>query len=187
MKGTGFSKTAARIAQRFALASGPLLIEPLGRGLINESFKVTAGTDRWVLQRINGQVFADPEGIMANLSRLAAHLARQEGLDLTWPALAQTAEGATWARDEEGAVWRLMTFIPGQPLERIEGASQAAEVGRLLGAFHRAVADAGAGRVRDASRVKYHPRDPRIAQEFEGSAVDSAGSRPRAGNRPGQG
>jgi Ser/Thr protein kinase RdoA (MazF antagonist) len=141
MKGTEFSKTAARIAQRFALASGPLLIEPLGRGLINESFKVTAGTDRWVLQRINGQVFADPEGIMANLSRLAAHLARQEGLDLTWPALAQTAEGATWTRDEEGAVWRLMTFIPGQPLERIEGAAQAAEVGRLLGAFHRAVAD----------------------------------------------
>jgi Ser/Thr protein kinase RdoA (MazF antagonist) len=141
MNGTEFSKTAARIARRFSLASDPLLIEPLGRGLINESFKVTAGTDRWVLQRINGQVFADPEAIMANLSRLAAHLARQEGLDLTWPALAQTAEGATWTRDEEGAVWRLMTFIPGQPLERIEGASQAAEVGRLLGAFHRAVAD----------------------------------------------
>jgi hypothetical protein len=135
MNGTELSKMAARIAERFTLASGPLVIEPLGRGLINDSFKMTAGTDRWVLQRINGQVFADPEGIMANLSRLAAHLARQEGLELTWPALAQTAEGATWTRDEEGAVWRLMSFIPGQPLERIDDDAQAAEVGACWGPF----------------------------------------------------
>lgn len=141
MKTIELRQTAERIAQRFAIASGPLAIEPLGRGLINDSFRVTAGADRWVLQRINGQVFPDPEGIMANLYRLGAHLARQGVVDLTWPELAHTTEGATWTRDEEGAVWRLMTFISGQPLERIEGDPQAAEVGRLLGAFHRAVAD----------------------------------------------
>lgn len=141
MKSTEFARTAARMAQRFAVASGPLTIEPLGRGLINETFRVTAGTDRWVLQRINGQVFPDPAGIMANLSRLGAHLARQGVVDLTWPELARTPEAATWTQDETGAVWRLMSFIPGQPLERIADAHQAAAVGRLLGAFHRAVAD----------------------------------------------
>ncbi|MGB8143871.1 MAG: phosphotransferase, partial [Chromatiaceae bacterium] len=142
MNSTDLCGTAARIAQRFTIASGgPLAIEPLGRGLINDSFRVTAGADRWVLQRINGQVFPDPEGIMANLSRLGAHLARQGVVDLTWPELARTTEGATWTRDEAGAVWRLMSFIPGQPLERIESDPQAAEVGRLLGSFHRAVAD----------------------------------------------
>ena len=141
MNNTELARTAARMAQRFAVASGPLAIEPLGRGLINDTFRVTAETNRWVLQRINGQVFPDPAGIMANLSRLGAHLARQGVVDLTWPELARTPEGATWTQDEAGALWRLMTFIPGQPLERIEGDPQAAEVGRLLGAFHRAVAD----------------------------------------------
>lgn len=133
--------TAKRITQRFAITRGPLAIEPLGRGLINDTFRVSSGADRWVLQRINDQVFPDPEGIMANLSHLAAHLARQGVLDLTWPELARTIEGATWTRDEEGAIWRLMSFIPGQPLATVESDRQAAEVGRLLGAFHRAVAN----------------------------------------------
>ncbi len=133
--------TAKRIIQCFGITRDPLAIEPLGRGLINDTFRVTAGTSQWVLQRLNGQVFADPEGIMANLSHLVTHLARQEVANLTWPELARTTEGATWTRDEAGAVWRLMSFIPGQPLATVESDLQAAEVGRLLGAFHRGVAD----------------------------------------------
>ena len=127
MNSTDLCGTAARIAQRFTLASGgPLAIEPLGRGLINDSFRVTAGADRWVLQRINGQVFPDPEGIMANLSLLAAHLSRLGNRDLVWPELATTDEGLTWTQDEEGAFWRLMGFINGRPLERVEDSHQAA-------------------------------------------------------------
>jgi Ser/Thr protein kinase RdoA (MazF antagonist) len=132
---------ARRIACFFTPTSGPVGIAPLGRGLINDSFLVTAGAERWVLQRINGSVFADPEGIMANLSRLAEHLTRQAAGDLVWPELATTAEGLTWVRDEAGLLWRMMGFIPGQPLVRINGDSQATEVGRLLGAFHRGMAD----------------------------------------------
>ncbi len=132
---------AASIARRFRLEAEELEVSPLGRGLINDSFLVRTATGRWVLQRLNGQVFPDPEGIMANLARLDAHLARQPRLDLVWPTLRTVASGATWTRDEAGATWRMMSHLPGEPLTAITTPGQAAEVGRLLGEFHRAVAD----------------------------------------------
>lgn len=132
---------ATDIARRFGLEAEDLEVTPLGRGLINDSFLVQAATGRWVLQRLNGRVFPDPEGIMANLARLGAHLDRQPGLDLAWPTLRPLASGATWTRDAAGGLWRMMSYLPGQPLARIANPGQAAEVGRLLGQFHRAVAD----------------------------------------------
>ena len=131
----------ASIARRFGLEADDLEVGPLGRGLINDSFLVRTASGRWVLQRLNGQVFPDPEGIMANLAQLAAHLARQPRIDLVWPSLRTLASGATWTRDEAGDLWRMMSFLPGQPLAAIRTPGQAAEVGRLLGQFHRAVAD----------------------------------------------
>ena len=141
MKSTGLLPLATGIARRFGLEAEDLEVTPLGRGLINDSFEVKANNGRWVLQRLNGQVFPDPEGIMANLSRLSAHLASQPLADLAWPALRPVASGATWTRDEAGDLWRMMSHLPGQPLERVATPRQAAEIGRLLGRFHRAVAD----------------------------------------------
>ena len=132
---------AASIARRFGLEAEELEVSPLGRGLINDSFLVRTASGRWVLQRLNGQVFPDPEGIMANLARLDAHLARQPWIDLVWPTLRAVASGATWTRDEAGDLWRMMSYLPGEPLAAIRTPGQAAEVGRLLGQFHRAVAD----------------------------------------------
>ncbi len=133
--------TAERIIQRFAITRGPLTIEPLGRGLINDTFLVAAETGQWVLQRLNDQVFANPERIMTNLSSLVAHVAHKGMGNLNLPELARTVEGETWTRDEEGAAWRLLSFIPGRPLGQIASDLQAAEVGRVLGAFHRSVSD----------------------------------------------
>lgn len=132
---------ATEIARHFGLEAEDLEVTPLGRGLINDSFLVRTATGRWVLQRLNGRVFPDPEGIMANLARISAHLDRQPGLDLAWPTLRRVASGATWTRDTAGDLWRMMDYLPGQPLARIVSPGQAAEVGRLLGQFHRAVAD----------------------------------------------
>jgi Ser/Thr protein kinase RdoA (MazF antagonist) len=124
-------------------AIDPLIgaIEPLGRGLINDTFSLTAGDNRYVLQRINGRVFPDPHQIMTNLQLLDAHLKTQGDGSLRLPTLIATRDGAACLRDEEGDYWRLMEFIPnGVTLERIESATQAREVGAILGRFHRSVA-----------------------------------------------
>lgn len=171
---------ATSIARRFGLEAEELEVSTLGRGLINDSFLVQAASGRWVLQRLNGQVFPDPEGIMANLARLDAHLTRQPRLDLVWPTLRTVASGATWTRDESGDLWRLMSYLPGQPLGVISTPRQAAEVGRLLGEFHRAVADLEPAHLR-VTLPGFHVT-PAYLRQFD--RVLAAGAHPRVqGNK----
>ncbi len=128
------------LAARFAIGRPIGAIEPLGRGLINDTFSLEAGGQRYVLQRINGTVFPAPERIMANLRILSSHLSERGTMDLRVPALITTREGADFLRDADGGVWRLMEFIADAvTLTRIENAAQAREVGAVLGRFHRLV------------------------------------------------
>ncbi|MFY9976063.1 MAG: aminoglycoside phosphotransferase family protein [Chromatiaceae bacterium] len=120
--------------------AGP--IEPLGKGLINLSFRVSAGGRDWVLQRLNGEVFAHPERIMANLRLLAGQGARASTLGLKIPALVPGRDGSPFVRGADGSLWRLMELIPDAiTLARLESSHQAREVGRVLGRFHRLAAD----------------------------------------------
>ncbi len=126
------------IARRF-LGHGatPLAVAPLGDGLINDSYRVQAATGAYVLQRINTAVLPAPEQIMANLSALAKAAAAHPALGVRLPALA-TAGGRGCVRDDDGNCWRLMECIePSRTLPALAHTTQAAEVGRVLGRFHR--------------------------------------------------
>lgn len=125
------------LCEQFAIDLPVDAVAPLGRGLINDTYRLEAGGRRYVLQRINGRVFPEPERIMANLARLARHPDRPESLGLRVPALIQARDGASFVRDPAGAVWRLMEFIPDAcNLSRLQNVHQAREVGRVLGRFH---------------------------------------------------
>lgn len=100
-------------------------------GLINRTWLV--GEPPWaVLQWVN-PIF-DP---MIHYD-IEAVTARLEESGLTSPRLLPTAAGKLWA-DLGSDCWRLMTFIPGKTLHRIENPRQAAEAGRVAGCFHRAL------------------------------------------------
>ncbi len=129
------------IATRFAIRRPISVISPLGRGLINDTFRLEAGGQVYVLQRINARVFPDPAQIMTNLRVLSNHLADLDDPGLRLPALIPTREGADFLCDVDNGVWRLLEFIPDTvTLSQIERAGQAREVGRILGGLHRAVA-----------------------------------------------
>ena len=130
------------IADRFALPAAVVRIEPLGQGLINATFRLTTADGRHrVLQRLNPTVFADPAPLMANLRRLAELGRAAQPGDPRIPGLIPTRDGADWLRDDAGAAWRLLEFIPdgiapGHPISL----AQARAVGTALGAFHRMLA-----------------------------------------------
>jgi len=133
-----------------AFAAGPAIgpIEPLGQGLINDTFSVVTDKGPFVLQRINPRVFPEPERIMANLEALAEHAARSSGIGLRVPGLSRAADGAPFVRAPDGALWRLMERIPDAVnLTRIEQPHQARGVGSALGRFHRLTRDLPPGRL----------------------------------------
>jgi Ser/Thr protein kinase RdoA (MazF antagonist) len=137
------------IARQFFPGGRDCVIHPLGQGLINDSYMVTAGTGhRAVLQRINRHVFPHPERIMENLRVLAQHeRARRDtrhsaddGIRL--PQILKTADGRDFVIDAEGGFWRALEYIEGsRTIERIADIRQAGEVGAALGRFHALIHD----------------------------------------------
>ena len=119
-------------------------ISPLGNGLINDTFLVTAESSHFVLQRINRTVFPAPGQIMENLIVLNRHLEQKPGAKgkLKIPALLKTTTDHDFYLDENGDYWRALGFIANtESLETLTTKSQAEQTGFALGHFHRLVSD----------------------------------------------
>lgn len=110
-------------------------VEPLGAGLINQTFLVT-GTDgtRYVLQRLH-EIF--PAEVNDDIEAVTVHLAARA---MSTPRLVRTVSGDLCLEAPDG-IWRLMSYVPGVAVERVESATRAREAGRLLGRFHVALSD----------------------------------------------
>lgn len=144
------------VAAAFALPGPPAEPAPFGRGHINATYRVEAGGRAFLLQRINPEIFPDPEGLMANLERVTAHLrGRLAAEGFADPhrrglTLVPSREGRTWVRDEDGALWRCLVFIEGtRSLARAEHASQAEEAAFAYGSFLRRLEDLPAPPLRE--------------------------------------
>ena len=104
------------VVMQFDLPDGAWTAEPYGNGHINETYLVTTGERRFILQRVNGYVFPKPEDVMDNIERVTAFLKAQierEGGD---PAretltLVKTHRGECFTYDREGGLWRMYLFV----------------------------------------------------------------------------
>lgn len=110
-------------------------VEPLGRGLINETFAVHAAGGEFVLQRVH-PVFA-PE-IHDNIEAVTRHLQRR---GFVTPVLVPTRGGTLWSDRGEAGIWRVLTRVPGVSLDAIASPRQAFAAAGLLARFHAALAD----------------------------------------------
>lgn len=124
---------AQRAAQAFPLGKPHLV--PITIGHINETYTVEDGSTRYVLQRLN-PIF-DPR-VHADIEAITKHLARK---GMVTPLLVPARDGKLWTVDAAGSVWRLLTFVEGQVYTSLASPALCMEAGRLLGAFHRALAD----------------------------------------------
>ena len=95
------------------------VVTPLGNGLINETYQVTAPDGRLlVLQGLNA-VFAPQVNI--DIDTLTRHL---DELGLKTQRLLPTTSGALWC-EVDGRAWRLATFVPGICRDMLESGQQA--------------------------------------------------------------
>jgi N-acetylhexosamine 1-kinase len=126
------------IAGRFAVAGVPDRIDAHAGGHINDTwFVATDRAARYVLQRINPQVFADPAGVAGNTARVIAEVQRTEpGL---LPPFVPAQDGGA-AVLEAGATYRMLGFVGGRVLDGLESVAQAAASGVAFGRFQRALA-----------------------------------------------
>jgi Ser/Thr protein kinase RdoA (MazF antagonist) len=66
-----------KILSNFKIEGEPTSIVPYGEGHINDTYLVTTTAKKYILQRINNQIFKSPENIMKNIAAVTSHLREQ--------------------------------------------------------------------------------------------------------------
>jgi Phosphotransferase enzyme family len=135
------------IASCFSGNDAVTSVNAFGSGNINDTFLVTrAAGDRFVLQRINTQVFQQPELVMRNMRLYSEHV--QECLSgdtlclsRRWevPRVLLTPEGQD-SHQIDGLFWRAISFIENaSSFDTMRDLHHAREIGCGLGLFHRTI------------------------------------------------
>ncbi len=156
------------IAQQFAFPGVILSVSEYGNGNMNDTYLVLvrggqgilsfaprgykfrlsrqAAQLSFILQRLNPQVFPQPALIMHNLRVLDRHVRPKLLADPSrrWelPTIISARTGADYYLDQDGAFWRVQSFVAGtESFDIIASEAQAEEAGRALGFFHALIHD----------------------------------------------
>lgn len=110
-----------RIAERFEIEGELESVVPHGNGHINDTFLLNCRITpekkcKYILQRINHEVFKDPEGLMENVVEVTAFLQKkikENGGDPTREALnvIPVRDGSSYWEEQDGTFWRVYRFV----------------------------------------------------------------------------
>lgn len=151
--------SAWKAAEAFRLPSAVLGIEAHGDGLIHDTYVVRvgspAGARRFILQRINQQVFGDPVALMSNIECVADYIADKaaqasRGSEHLIPRIVQTDAGHALLQTE-GEAWRMFQYVEGALAVRGPvGTSQAYQIASTFGRFLNVLLDFPLSLLQDA-------------------------------------
>ncbi|MEA2012679.1 MAG: aminoglycoside phosphotransferase, partial [Verrucomicrobiota bacterium] len=134
----------ALMAQRFDIPGQLVTVMPFGDGNVNDTylaiFRTTFSEERFIIQRINSNVFANPKEIMSNMRVITEHVHRRledeiHLSDRIWqlPRIVETKDGEDYTVDGNGSVWRGISYIhSAQAFEKIQSLDHAHEAGMVL-------------------------------------------------------
>ncbi len=136
------------LANNFMLGSEAVSHKECKTGHINSTYFVTAGNgEKFVLQKINNNVFKRPNEVMENILGVTEFLKKKitaAGGDPARETLTVifTKDGKTSYLDEEGETWRMYNFIKDAKTEDSASSPEMFElVGEAFGNFQMMLAD----------------------------------------------
>lgn len=139
--------------------------EPYGSGHINDSYCAVFHNNgrrvRYIVQRMNHNIFKNPIAVMENIQRVTAHLAHQlngqSDCDRRVLTLIHARDGRTWFEDEDGDFWRAYHFIEGATTyDAVQSPQQAFQAARAFGSFQHMLASLPAPRLHETIRDFHH-------------------------------
>ncbi|MBW1709835.1 MAG: phosphotransferase [Deltaproteobacteria bacterium] len=154
-------ETARNVAE-LAFELGPLLeIRHLPQGRVNLTYLVRTNKESFILQRLH-PVLGNDGAVIQNVVTVTEILA-DKGVRV--PRVLSSKAGAWWV--EKSGLWRLMTFLPGQPPDT-RSVKIGVEAAQLLGQFHRALAEEPLSLISlpPADHNRDEPASPRIWYEI---------------------
>ncbi|HET8736239.1 MAG TPA: aminoglycoside phosphotransferase family protein [Pricia sp.] len=132
-----------RILRYFSVSEREYTFSTLTHGFINDTFLVfDDGSPRYILQRINHNVFQNISGVMNNIERALRYLDAPDYGNIN---LVRTKAGHGYLEldDDTSDYWRMMTYIDDSTAHNTTtDAKIAFEAGRIIGKFHLLLEDA---------------------------------------------
>lgn len=140
------------VAQLFKPQGRVIDVREFGSGNINTTFLVTLDglpERRFILQRLNTQVFHRPQLVMRNIRIATEHIERglkhkplAAGGRWEVPRVFLTEEGGDHWIDPEGSFWRALSLVENaRSFATIKDLDHAREAGYAVGVFHALLAD----------------------------------------------
>lgn len=142
----------AAIANQFKPQGKVINIQEYGNGNINHTFLITLDTEgekHFILQRLNTQVFRQPELVMGNMRTITEHIHHRlqhnsNSGERPWktPRVLLTQDAQDHCIEPNGEFWRAISFIDAsQSFDTIQDTKHAREIGYGLGVFHNLIND----------------------------------------------
>lgn len=121
-------------------------IEPYGNGHINDTY-LTGSSPRYILQRINTNVFKNPKEVMENILNVTEHVRKKiiaagGNPDRETLRVIQTITGENYYEAENGDCYRMYNFIEDSlSYDITETPEQLFQAGRAFGRFQNMLSD----------------------------------------------
>ena len=101
-----------RVLKAFSLDSAPVSCEKYGFGHINVTYLVvTESGRRYILQKINNNIFKDVPGLMGNIAAVTKYLRTLIDDPRGVLTLVPTVNGTDYLEFEDGSFWRVYDFV----------------------------------------------------------------------------
>lgn len=171
------------ILQHFCIEGTVDEVQPLGNGLINDTFKVTtspASAPDYVLQRINTAVFTDVDLLQRNIETVTTHIRQKlqeagtDDIERKVLRFIATPSGATYWKDGQGDYWRVSVFIPHAHTYETVNPHYSRFAGIAFGQFEAMLADLPEGALGETI-PDFHNMALRYRQLHEAMEADKAG------------
>ena len=152
---------------------------PYGNGHINETY-VVGRAKRYIIQKINTNVFRDPEAVMRNIMLVTEHVRRSVAAEGGNPDTATLTviparDGKSYYRASNGDYYRAYLFIEGAvTYDQVENAEQLYHAAHAFGRFQKRLADFPADQLAEVIPNFHNTRD-RFRQLREAIDANKAG------------
>lgn len=133
---------------------------PYGSGHINDTyaavFQHNGACVRYIVQRINHNIFKDVPALMQNVDRVCSYMRKKleqtgaSDIDRRTLTLIPTSDGKPYHRDEDGNYWRVYIFVEGATgYDIAKTENDVYEAARAFGEFQLFLADMPGGRLNE--------------------------------------
>lgn len=162
--------------EAFCWRGSPIYTGRYGAGHINTTYAVACDSgNMYILQRVNKDIFKNPEELMENLTAVTRFLAQQIEDPRGSLQLVETKDGKTYFVDESGEYWRAFSFIKDSVcLQAAENPEDFRQSAIAFGQFQKLLAKFPAATLHETI-PNFHNTVDRYRLFHEALAADSQG------------